>query len=346
MVSRTEIAETKAIQQRTGKTFHLATRLLPRRVREDTYVLYAFFRTVDEVVDDPDPDPPAAQLAELDRIEAAVLGDETPEDTVLSAFRSVKERNGIADREVEAFLDAMRMDVHTDRYETFEELRSYLRGSSVAVGHMMTSLMDPPEPQRARPHASALGEAFQLTNFLRDVREDVRDYGRIYLPLETLADHGVDVGDVERCRFTPEFTEAMAVELQRTERLYDRGVAGIEYLPPDCRFGVLVAAVLYAEHHRLIRRQGYDVLSTRPSLTTRRRIALAARTWIRWRRTRDPVETFYAVSAVDPPGERSPEPEREVGHAGAPDGRSSVSKPVRTVKRSANALAGVVRDRP
>jgi phytoene synthase len=151
---------------------------------------------------------------------------------------------------------------------------------------------------RARPHAKALGEAFQLTNFLRDVREDVVEFDRIYLPLSTLEQFDVDPAEIEALSFSERFAAAVEYELRRTEQLYRDGVAGIEYLPRDCQFPVLLAAVLYAEHHRLIRRRGNDVLSARPTLSHPRRLAVAARTWVRWKRSGDPVETFAAVSAV------------------------------------------------
>jgi phytoene synthase len=170
---------------------------------------------------------------------------------------------------------------------------------------MMTALMDPDDAAAARPHATALGEAFQLTNFLRDVREDVVDFDRIYVPRATLRAHGVDEADVEALRSTPAFADAVEAELARTERLYDRGVAGIDLLPADCRFAVLLSAVLYADHHRLIRERGCDVVSATPSLSMRRRLRLVARTWRHWRGTRDAREAFYAASVVDPPAERA-----------------------------------------
>ncbi len=302
MASPDDVATSKEIQQRTGKTFHVATRLLPRRVREATYVLYAFFRVADEVVDDPDGKPPETQRAELARIREAALGDRETDDPVLSAFQSIKERYGIADREVQAFIDAMEMDVTVDRYDTYADLEEYLRGSSVAVAYMMLDLMDPEEKEHARPHAKSLGEAFQLTNFLRDVREDIEDYDRIYLPGTTLEKHGVTEEQIAALRFDEGFAAAMRDELDRTERLYRDGVEGIQYLPADCRFGVLLSAVLYAEHHRGIRGHGYDVLSARRTLTNRRRLWLAAKTWYHYKRSGDPVATFDAVSAVPPSG--------------------------------------------
>jgi phytoene synthase len=196
----------------------------------------------------------------------------------------------------------MQQDIATARYETHADLDEYMRGSAVAVGNMMMAVMDMDEEtrERARPHAAALAEAFQLSNFLRDVREDIHDYGRVYLPQETLDQYGVTESDLEAGRVTDGFVAAMEAELRRTERRYREGVAGIRYLPERAQFGVLLAAVLYAEHHRLIRARDYDVLTETPELGRLRRGWLLARTWVHWKRSDDPEATFYAVSAVDP----------------------------------------------
>lgn len=297
MTSHDSIITSKAIQRRTGRTFHVATRLLPTHVRQATYVLYAFFRITDEVVDDPDPPSLAIQRQELDRIRAAVLGGET-DDPVLLAVRDVLERYEIDDGEVAEFVSAMEMDVTKDRYETDADRMEYLRGSSVAVAYMMLAVMNPDEPEKARPHAKALGEAFQLTNFLRDVREDIREYGRIYLPRERMDTHGVSETEIKMESFSEKFAAMMRAELKQTEELYRTGVAGIKYLPDECQFAVLLAAVLYADHHRLIRQQGYDVLTNRPNLSRFRRFTLLVRTWSHWRWTDDPETVFYRVSAV------------------------------------------------
>jgi phytoene synthase len=301
MISSDQIRRSKAVQRHTGRTFHVATRLLPERVRYPTYVLYAFFRTADEVVDDDDPGPPAERRRELERIRAAALGEREADDPVLAAVSDLRERHDIPHEEIDTFVDSMLMDIETDRYRTHEELSTYLRGSSAAVGHMMTEVMDPPRKEAARPHAAALGEAFQLTNFLRDVREDVRDYDRIYLPERVLEAHGSSHADVESLTPTEGFRAAIRDELRRTERRYHHGVAGIRYLPAGCQLPVLVAAVLYVDQHRLIRELNYDVLSTRPTLTMRRRLSLAARTWLRWRFSDDPLATFYRVTGLDAP---------------------------------------------
>ncbi|PGF16859.1 geranylgeranyl-diphosphate geranylgeranyltransferase [Natrinema sp. CBA1119] len=292
----------KAIQKRTGKTFYLATRFLPERVRHATHVLYAFFRIADEVVDDADGVPPETQRARLEELRAQALGEREPDDPVLEAFQELRTEYGIADDEIDAFVDAMATDIETERYETYDDLESYMRGSAAAVGVMMTAIMESEDEAVALPHAIKLGEAFQLTNFLRDVREDVLERDRIYVPQETLREHGVDAAQIERLEFSDSFAAAMAAELQRTEELYREGVAGIRYLPEDCQLPVLLAAVLYAEHHAVIRAQGYDVLSQEPSLSTTRKLWCLAKTRWHWHWNRDPEAVFQRVSAV-PSGE-------------------------------------------
>ena len=319
MVGRSQVAQSKAIQRRTGRTFHLATRLLPKRIREPTYVLYAFFRVADEVVDDVESDTdPAAQRERLEQSRAAALGDAETDDPVLAAFSKVRERTGMDEADVETFIDAMLADIDRTRYETYEDLEAYMDGSAAAVGRMMTAVMDPVEKEQALPHATALGEAFQMTNFIRDVREDVEDRGRVYLPISTLSEHGATEKQIRRLEFDDAVGAAVRHELERTERLYETGVAGIEYLPADCQFAVLLAAVLYADHHREIRKLEYDVVNHVPELGRARKLWLLVRTRIAWSLTgKDPERTFDRVSAIER-GERAEanhETERHTGRS-------------------------------
>ncbi len=296
MVEDRQIARSKAIQQRTGKTFHVATRLLPQRIREATYVLYAFFRVADEVVDDAGDAPPEQQREELERIRAAALGEIETDDPVLSAFAELREEHEIDPADVNTFVDAMASDIDTDRYETYDELEAYMDGSASAVGRMMTAVMEPDNPEQALPHATALGEAFQLTNFLRDVREDIVERDRIYLPQSTLERHGVTNEQLKAFEMDAKVAAVMQDELNRAEQLYTEGVAGIKYLPEDCQLAVLLAAVLYADHHRLIRNREYDVLSETPQLTTARKLALLARTRWQWVWNKDPEAVFRNIT--------------------------------------------------
>ena len=297
MVEQTQVAQSKRIQRRTGKTFHVATRLLPKRIRHATYVLYGFFRIADEVVDAEETAPPAEQRAKLERLRRGALGEEPTDEPVLDAFAAVRAEHGIADEDVHSFVDAMESDIDTDRYETYDELETYMDGSAAAVGRMMTAIMDLDDETAAAalPHATKLGEAFQMTNFLRDVREDVVERDRIYLPLETLRRHDVSERQILDLKFDSNVAAAMREELARTERLYEEGVAGIKYLPEDCQLAVLLAAVLYADHHRLIRDRGYDTVSTTPELSFARKISLLVRTRWKWQWNKDPEAVFYEV---------------------------------------------------
>jgi phytoene synthase len=313
MVDDAQLSQSKAIHRRTGRTFYYATRLLPERVRHATYVLYAFFRVADEVVDDAADLSPETQRERLEEIrEAALTGD--TDDPVLSAFAELRADYGIPDEEVDVFIDAMATDIEKSRYETYDEVEAYMRGSAAAVGVMMTYVMRPDDPEEAIPAARRLGEAFQLSNFIRDVREDVVERDRIYLPRETLARHGVTYDQIERLEYDEAFAAAVRDELRRTEALYREGVAGINLLPRDCQLPVLTAAVLYADHHRLVRERDCDVLAETPSLSTRRKIRLVAETRWHWFWNKDPETVFAKVSAVpsgtsashDRPGEPMP----------------------------------------
>jgi phytoene synthase len=297
MVNDTQLAESKAIHRQTGTTFYVATRLLPERVRHATYVLYAFFRVADEIVDDPDGPPPAEQRSQLDQLRRGALGGET-DDSVVAAFSDLRAEYGIPDAAVEEFVDAMVTDIDKNSYETHAELDEYMGGSAAAVGEMMTAVMQPDDPETAQPHARKLGEAFQFTNFLRDVREDVIERDRIYLPRTALAEHGVTETQIKRFAMDADFAALMRSELERTEKRYREGVAGIKYLPKDCQFPVLLAAVLYADHHRLIRNRGHDTLSVTPELGTARKLSLLVRTRWHWLWNKDPVAVFATVSIV------------------------------------------------
>jgi phytoene synthase len=309
-VNESQLDRGKAIHKETGQTFYYATRLLPARIRTPTYILYGFFRIADEVVDGGQGLTAEQKRERLEQIREAALGRREASEPVVAAFAEIREEHGISDEEVDEFIDAMLADIDTDRYETYADLEGYMRGSAAAVGHMMCALMDPDDREAARPHAGALGNAFQLTNFIRDVREDIRDLDRVYLPMATLREHDVTVQQLREEECTPGLRRAVQTELRRAEQLYRQGVAGIEYLPQDCQFAVLLAATLYAEHHRLIRRQEFDVISTRPSLSRPRKLWVVARTWWNWRRFKDPVTVFRRVSPV---------PESGPAEAGADD---------------------------
>lgn len=337
---RSQLATAKAIQRRTGRTFNVATGLLPDRARAPAHVLYAFFRVADEIVDDPDPTSIADQKRDLETIRAQALDEREPTGDVMQAFADVRDEFDLDCTEIDVFLDAMAMDLEQKRYETSEDLSEYLRGSSVAVANLLLDVFATEVDPEARPHATALAEALQLTNFLRDVREDVRQYDRIYLPLETLRRHDVTVEEIESLSFSDTVALAIEEELERTEDLYREGVAGIHYLPEDVQFGVLLAAILYAEHHRLIRQQGYDTLSRRPSLSATRRLALSFRAWLHWQLSNDPQDIFEAVSALPNDDDSTPSQPRQEPVTGFSRVETDPQQSLEPAKRATGRLRG------
>jgi phytoene synthase len=293
------VEKSRKIHKGSGKTFYLATRMFPKRVRHHTHVLYAFFRKADEIVDTTNPID--SQEEELEKFKKSATGVKESDDPVLQAFNIVRENEGLQDRDIEAFISSMKSDIDKNRYRTFKELREYMDGSASAVGRMMTDIMGSTDREKSVEHATALGEAYQMTNFMRDVEEDIEDYGRIYIPIETLENNGSSVDEIKNCDATEELKNALRHEMERTEKLYTKGVEGIQYLPEDCQFAVLLSSVLYSEHHRKIRKDDFEVFDKNMDVSNFRKIRLLVRCRIEWHRNKNPKEVFDKISCVGSP---------------------------------------------
>ncbi len=170
------------------------------------------------------------------------------------------------------FLRSMTMDLTITRYETWKDLCHYMDGSAAVIGEMMLPILEPLDPA-AGPHARDLGDAFQLTNFLRDVAEDL-DRGRVYLPQEDLRRYDADPS---RREATAEWVELMRFEIGRCRRLYVSADIGIGMLPPQSARCVRAARALYSRILDVIEDQDYDVFSRRARVPTWQKAALVAR---------------------------------------------------------------------
>jgi phytoene synthase len=170
------------------------------------------------------------------------------------------------------FFDAMGMDLTTSTYQTWEDLRNYMEGSAAVIGEMMLPVLEPFSPEAKAP-ARSLGLAFQLTNFLRDIDEDL-DRGRIYVPQEDLRLFDVDL---EHRRVTPEWRAFLAYEIERNRALYSFADTGIAMLPPRSARCVGTARVLYSQILDQIELRGYDVFSDRARVPTWSKAATSAR---------------------------------------------------------------------
>ena len=205
-------------------------------------------------------------------------GDST--DPVMAAVVHTVITCGIDPECFDRFFSAMAMDLTTSSYDTWEDLRNYMEGSAAVIGEMMLPVLKPIS-QEAKAPARSLGLAFQLTNFLRDVSEDL-DRGRVYLPQDDLRLFDVDL---RRRSVTPEWRAFLAYEIERNRALYSFADTGIAMLPPRSARCVGTARVLYAQILDQIERNGYDVFSRRARVPTLRKAATAARMMVTGPRT-------------------------------------------------------------
>jgi phytoene synthase len=268
---RAAYAASRAINASHGRTYFLATRLLPIADRPAVHALYGFARIADDIVDGDLPK--ARQRAELFALERDTWTGTHP---VLRALKDTVERYGI-DRGLFAdFLASMRMDLHVTEYATFDELGSYMYGSAGVIGLQMLPVLGTAGPiKEAEPYAAALGEAFQLTNFLRDVGEDL-DRGRVYLPMDELEAFGVDRDRLRWARRSgrpdPNVRRALAHLVARTYAVYRRAEPGIALLRPASRPCVSTATTLYRGILDRIVAADYAVLNRRAVVPTSRRL--------------------------------------------------------------------------
>ncbi|MDQ3642465.1 MAG: phytoene/squalene synthase family protein, partial [Actinomycetota bacterium] len=159
-----------------------------------------------------------------------------------------------------------------ETYETFEDLLDYMDGSAAVIGEMMLPILEPTSPE-AYGHARDLGIAFQLSNFWRDVNEDL-DRGRVYVPQEDLRKFGADPW---LRRNTPEWRELMAFEIARTRRYYESADLGIPMLPPTSARCIRGARMLYSGILTEIEKADCDVFTSRVRVPTWKKLAVAFR---------------------------------------------------------------------
>lgn len=303
-----------------GTTYYWGARLLPERDRRHVFAVYTLARLADDIVDTAGPDPGPETAAALDAFEARfheALATGGGDDPVLAAVAATVQERGIPHECFDRFFTAMRTDLTRRTYGTWQDLLGYMDGSAAVIGEMMLPVLHPTTDAVAP--ARALGLAFQLTNFLRDVGEDL-DRGRVYLPQEDLVRFGAD----PHARVvTPQWRALMAFEVARNRRLYREADAGLAQLPPASRRCVATARVLYARILDRIEAADYDVFSARARVPTPAKAALAARMVL----SRDPVRLVARdrASATRDLGWVSDDPVVLVDRAGAPTGTASKS---------------------
>ena len=269
--------ECKRLNALHGKTYYLATLLLPAAKRPPVHALYGFARYADEIVDD---------LASTLTPEEKAVALRTWGDTVLADLRAGESSDLIGRALVDtvnkysipleyfdAFMVSMEMDLTVTRYQTYDDLMTYVYGSAVVIGLEMLPILGYSDP-RAIEAATALGTAFQLANFIRDIGEDI-DRGRIYMPLDDLTRFGVSEEMLLKRQLTPEIIEAIKYQIARVRDLQDKAEAGIQYLDPISRPCIRAASELYCGIVDEIEANGYDIFNKRATTSSWRRARVA-----------------------------------------------------------------------
>jgi len=275
---RRSYATCRALNSAHGKTYYLATLLLPAAKRPAVHALYSFARYADEIVDDlASTDTPEQKARRLEDWAAPLLaGVPAPADPVLPALRDTIDRYDIPLSLFTAFLTSMRMDLTVTEYATHDDLGVYTYGSAAVIGLQMLPVLGHPgvDPKEVEPYARDLGVGFQLTNFLRDVGEDLQR-NRIYLPQESLALFGVTREHLERGVVDGPIRRLLAHEIARTREIYRSAEPGIQLLDPTSRDCVRTAFTLYGAILDAIEDADYDVLTRRATVGRGRRAAVA-----------------------------------------------------------------------
>jgi len=281
--------------RQSGSSFYAAFLLLPRRKRRAMDALYAFTRHTDDLADNAEPvEIRRETLARWRGAVEAILaettntgclasppsgkvraGDAVPGEALLPAVADTVRRFAIPVEHLFAVIDGVAMDLSRVRYETFDDLTAYCERVASAVGLACTHIWGVRGEGAFEP-ARKCGIAFQVTNILRDLREDI-DQGRVYLPLDDLRRSGYSVEELAAGVVDPRFDRLMELEIDRARRLYHEGAELFDWLEPDGRrvFGMMTT-VYYRLLEQIARRPS-EVFRCRVGLSRWSKLGIAAR---------------------------------------------------------------------
>ena len=272
-----DLALCRRVLAQGSRSFALASRLLPRRVRNPATAFYAFCRVADDLVDEGDPSRGLEQLR--CRLEDVYAGRRL-DDPIDRALAMVVSNAAVPRAVLDGLVEGFAWDAHGRRYPDLGHLHEYGVRVASTVGVVMTLLMERRDPA-ALARACDLGAAMQLTNIARDVGEDARR-GRIYLPLDRLRAAGVDhEAWLAQPTALPGVRVVTLELLDEADRLYQRAAAGIGVLPADCRRAIRAAAWIYRDIGRVLRQRGGDGVTGRARVGAARKVWLVLRAMVR-----------------------------------------------------------------
>ena len=280
---RASYEECKRLNALHGKTYYLATLLLPKAKRPFVHALYGFARYADEIVDDlastlSDKEKAAELKTWGDKVLAGLKSGDS-NDQVGRALIDTVTRFDIPHEHFVAFLHSMTMDLTVTEYADYEALMEYVYGSAAVIGLEMVPILGALSEAAYEP-AEKLGVAFQLANFIRDVGEDL-DRGRVYLPQDELAQFGVDREMLEARKLTPQIVAALKFQIERVRQLQREATPGILQLEPSSRPCIEAASELYCGIVDEVEAIGYDIFNKRAKTSTARRMRVAGKAYVK-----------------------------------------------------------------
>jgi len=274
---RASYLECKRLNSLHGKTYYLATLLLPPGKRPFVHALYGFARYADEIVDDLAStltvEEKDSELRNWSEKLLADLANGRSTDHIGAALVDTVTRFEIPIEHFRAFLHSMAMDISVTRYESYSDLMEYVYGSAAVIGLEMVPILGALSSD-AYSAAEKLGIAFQLANFIRDVSEDL-DRGRIYLPLDELRSFNVSEEMLNERRLTPEIKEALRFNIERVRQLQREATPGIALLTPESRACIEAASELYCGIVDEVEKIDYQIFVKRAKTSTYRRLSVA-----------------------------------------------------------------------
>ncbi len=258
--SRDDVEYCRKINQTQGPNYYVTTLLYPTDIQDKIFVWYAFFREADEIVDNPpEGSDPIVELNTWWNTWQAVYEGEKTDNPVIRASVVSVQSDQIPKKYIEDFIKAIKQDNYKSRYQTYAELEDYMYGSAVCVGLITSHIIGFEGGEKTLSQARKLGEAMQLTNFLRDIKEDVDQRDRIYMPLDELAVFDLSEKDIVDHVYDDRFVEFMKFQVKRARRLFAEAEPGIDKLHQHGRKPVRLASRVYERHLDHIERSHYDV---------------------------------------------------------------------------------------
>ena len=274
---RTAYKQAEQITAEHSKSFQFASGLLPEEKRSAVRALYAFCRTVDDIVDESTDE---ERESKLDYWRGMIEhGSFHDDDLVAAAWADTLTRYHIPRHYALQLIDGVNRDLTQSRYQNFDELATYCYGVASTVG-LMSMYIVGFKSSDAVPYAIKLGVALQMTNILRDIGEDYRN-GRLYLPREELIFHGIREQDIAEGRITDNWRQFMKFQIERTRQIYAESWAGVKMLEREGQLAIGAASVFYQGILDDIEKHDYNVFTRRANLSALGKVGRIPALWLK-----------------------------------------------------------------